>query len=488
MLHQFKKYSIYLAPLILLLGVLLRINVYAQNRSLIIDEANLARNIVEKNLGAFFQSLDYQQYCPPIFLILSKYNIWLFGTNEFALKLLPLASGMVTLWLFWLLVKKYIDNQVVKCYLLLVSCFSVLMIRYATELKQYSTDGAITLGLIYAAIHFKNISWTIKQSLAWAIVGSLCIWTSMSSIFVLAAVGFGFLYQSLVHQKGMTLGLIGVAVFWLLNFAVYFLSILHQDSTSESLQTYHNNFFFNFFPTSIADLSLDYNLYLGLMTSVTDQTAISLIAGTLFLLIGISTILKKDKFAAFLFLLPILFSLIASNLKLYSLIPRLSLFIIPLILLLLGIGLAAIWQKSNNILKAGLIVVLLIGIINKEGYCYFWTKMEFEDSKSALAYLKQNHQPQQLIFVQHDAVPAFVFYNNLHDHATALKPVYLANWDDKPATKIPNLTINDTSFWLFFAHTFPQDQEAYLQSAKQISNEIKSYQGTFAAAYLFQLK
>lgn len=485
MLAKLKYLSFLIVPIILSLGTLLRIIVYFQNRSLIMDEANLARNVVEKSGRDFFQSLDYAQYCPPIFMLLTKLNTILFGVNEWSLKLGPLLAGILLLVFFWMLLKKMVEESVVHWYLLLVLSFSTLAIRYSTEFKQYSLDALLTLLLVYIALQFKGAKWTVKNTLIWLLLGSLMIWTSMPSIFVLAAIGFAFLYQSWFAERKIPIGLILAGGFWLLNFGFYFWLILYQDSTSNLLQDYHQNFFFEFFPMTTTEASRSFNLLLGLMTSITDRTALGLIFCALFLAIGSYQTIKKKKFEALLLLLPILFALIASNLKLYSLIPRLSLFLIPLCLLLMGLGLSFAWKKMHTFLKIAMGVLMIISLVNKEGYLYFGTKMEFENSKAVLAFLAKNRSQKDLIVVQYDAVPAFVFYNSMHDNAHHFQPVYLAKWGEKPAAIVPNQTWGSKTFWLFFAHTFPNEKATYLESAQQIATTVQNYESVTAAAYGF---
>lgn len=485
MLTKLKSYYGFIALAVLFLGALLRFVVYFQNRSLIIDEANLARNIVEKDPSAFFQSLDYQQYCPPIFLLFSKLNIGLFGVNEYALKILPLAAGNLLLVLFGILVRRLIKEPLIQIYLFCLLSFSTLALRYSTELKQYSSDAAITLGLLFLAFQYKEKKWTLKIGALWALGGCLALWTSMPSIFVLAAIGCSFLYQAWNRDKKIPLMLVAVGVCWVACFGLYFLTILYQDSTSDALQDYHHNFFFNFLPTNFQELSLDFNLILGLMTSVADPTAVGLIFSLLLLGIGMVVLIKKDKFTALLLMLPILFALIASHLTLYSLIPRLSLFIIPLFMLLVGVGLEFVWQKKNQSIQLICCIAMFISVINKEGYRFFWTKMEFEDSKTVLAYLNKHRTPNALIFVQHDAVPAFTFYNNLHDQAYHMKPVYLAKWSETPAQIPSNLKGTDSPFWLFFAHTFPKEKEACLDAAQKMGKQTTAYESRVASTYAF---
>jgi len=488
MLAKLNSLSFLLAPFFLVLGIFLRVIVYFQNRSLIIDEANLARNIVEKNGSDFFQSLDYEQYCPPVFMLLTKLNTHLFGVNEFSLKLLPLLGGLLLLGFFWILLKALVNESQVHWYLLLVLSFSDLAIRYSTEFKQYSLDALLTLVLIYMALEYKGAKWAVKNTLIWLLFGSLMIWTSMPSIFILAAIGFAFLYESWATDRKIPIGLVLAGVFWLLNFGLYFWTVLYEDSTSNLLQDYHQNFFFEFLPTTTADLTRSFRLTLGLMTSTTDQTILGLIFCALFLSLGSYQIIKKKKFEALLLLLPILFALIASNLKLYSLIPRLSLFLIPIFLLLIGIGLSFVWNKVAIVSKTMLIVLMFISIVNKKGYTYFWTNMEFENSKAVLAFLAKNRSEKDFVLVQHDAVPTFTFYNSMHDDAYHLYPVYLAKWGEKPSTVIPNENWDSKAFWLFFAHTFPKEKAAYLKSANKIGSPIEDYESRVASTYSFHKK
>jgi hypothetical protein len=488
MFANLKSLSFLLAPFFLLLGILLRVLVYFQNRSLIIDEANLARNVVEKSGTDFFQSLDYEQYCPPIFMLLTKLNTHLFGVNEFSLKLWPLLGGIGLLVFFWLLLKELVKESVVHWYLLLSLSFSSLAIRYSTEFKQYSLDALLTLVLIYVALQFRGTKWTVKNTLIWSFLGSLMIWMSMPSIFILAAIGFAFLYESWATERTFPVGLVFAGGFWLLNFGGYFWTVLYQDSTSGLLQDYHQNFFFEFIPTTIADASRSFNLLLGLMTSITDRTAVGLIFCALFLSIGSYRIIKKKKFEALLLLLPVLFVLIASNLKLYSLIPRLSLFLIPICLLLMGVGLNFAWGKMHKILKLATVVLMIISVVNKGGYTYFVTKMEFEDSKAILTFLAKNRVSKDLIIVHHDAVPAFIFYNSMHDNAYHFQPVYLAKWAEKPSTILTTKKWNSKAFWLFYAHTSRTEITAHIESVQEVATPVQHYESEAASTYGFDKK
>src|SRR5690349_22225807 len=90
----------------ILLGVILRLRQYGTGRSLWIDEAMLALNIVNRNFAGLFKPLDYDQGTPLGFLLIEKFFNVILGKNELVLRLFPLMMGLAVLWLFYLLLNQ----------------------------------------------------------------------------------------------------------------------------------------------------------------------------------------------------------------------------------------------------------------------------------------------------------------------------------------------------------------------------------------------
>src|SRR5690606_20568037 len=90
------KWMYWLVIALIAIGIILRLYVYFQNRNLIIDEANVARNIAERGFAALALPLDYAQYAPPVFLWITKFFTMLFGMGEMALRLYPLLCGIAS--------------------------------------------------------------------------------------------------------------------------------------------------------------------------------------------------------------------------------------------------------------------------------------------------------------------------------------------------------------------------------------------------------
>lgn len=435
----------------LIIGSSLRVGVYLQNRSFIIDEANLARNIVEKDYADFFKPLDYEQYSPPLFSCALKTMTSLFGVNEYSLTFLSLLAGIVSLVLLFLIARLLDIEAIPILYILLLYGLSTLAIRYSTELKQYSLDAFLYLLFLYWIVKKGEKEFNLSYTLQLIFFGAFAIWTSMPIVFVLAAMGVLFLYRSLKLKLIKIPYLILIGSTWLMSFAIYFILILKSDAGSDYLQNFHSRYFFNFFPTNLSSLNQSGTLLLGVFRSISDKTTVSLVGTFLFFGIGSYQLFKHKKSEACLLLLPFLFCLIASHFGMYSLLPRLTLFLIAPLTLVFGYGFSWCWKYSNKYLKIVLLTFVILTLVNKEGYQHFWKSMEFEDSKTTLTYLYENRSKDEPIFVYYSRVPAFVFYNEMHDAAFNLNNYYLCEWGELLGTAIRNnkeLQSGD-KFWVF---------------------------------------
>jgi len=121
------------------LGVFLRLWQYSANRSLWFDEALLALNIVHRPFALLLQPLDNNQGAPIAFLFSEKALIELFGNKDYVLRLFPLVTGSVAIFLMWKVLEDYVGGVGAK-FALLSFAISEALIYYASEVKQYSSD------------------------------------------------------------------------------------------------------------------------------------------------------------------------------------------------------------------------------------------------------------------------------------------------------------------------------------------------------------
>jgi len=201
--NQVLRYS---ALAILLAGIGLRINQYASNRSLWIDEAMLALNIVNRSFGNLMGPLDYSQGAPLGFLIIQKMMVTAFGGNDYVLRIFPFAASLAALYLMYRVSVRYVGGIGA---LVALGFFSLSdrMIYYASENKQYSTDVLFSLVLLLFA--GKCLEQDAKRSyyVFLCAFGVLSIFFSHPALFILSGVAMGLVMNGFVaRDKKMDMG------------------------------------------------------------------------------------------------------------------------------------------------------------------------------------------------------------------------------------------------------------------------------------------
>src|SRR4051812_35183583 len=97
--------------IIIAFGIFLRLITFFHNRNLIIDEANIVRNLAERGFGGLVLPLSYEQYAPPVFLWIEKLLSLLFGYGEQAMRLYPMCCGLGTLFVFPVIARKLMGRE-----------------------------------------------------------------------------------------------------------------------------------------------------------------------------------------------------------------------------------------------------------------------------------------------------------------------------------------------------------------------------------------
>jgi uncharacterized membrane protein len=212
--------------LLILLGGLLRVRQYLTGRSLWSDEAMLALNIVNRDFAGMFKPLDYDQGSPIGFLLVEKIFSAILGESEFALRLFPLIVGLISLWLFYLLLKQITSGFGLLTALALFA-FNPRLIYYSSEVKQYILDMAVTISLLLLAAPVFGTSPRKKDFIRLAIGGLIALWFSHPATFVLAGIGFALLIIYLQKHDTSNLGfVIGMGLLWVLEIILLYMLIL----------------------------------------------------------------------------------------------------------------------------------------------------------------------------------------------------------------------------------------------------------------------
>ena len=400
---------------IIVIGIALRVAVYFQNRCLIIDEANVARNIYERGFAALTRPLSYEQYAPPLFLWIIKCFSLSFGFSEFSLRFFSLLCGLASLWLIYKALKQYAGNSAL-WYSLMIFASGIIYVRYSSELKQYMCDTVVVLSLLLLALRV-NIFTTPRLNfvLIWCLAGSVAIWLSMPSVFMLAGVGGYYFYQIVRERKYNLMGLIvPIAIVWLLQFAAYYFLILKPQIQSDYLQSVHKYSFLFKFPSSKYKFDNNVNVLDTVLSAMGGKWALSIVFHIITLFTGGIWLLRKHTAKALLVIIPICALYVAAATHQYALVPRIILFIMPLLLILIAAGLQVLLQTKYLALKAVWILAALICIFNFSSLYLLVKPMELEEVTKSMAFIKQHKITGEHLYVHNACAPAYTYYTTIH--------------------------------------------------------------------------
>lgn len=321
---------------LVLAGVILRLRQYLVNRSLWLDEAMLANNILGRGFAGLFRPLDNDQGAPVGFLLVQKIVTLLFGDSEFALRLFPFLAGCLALVLMFLLARK-ISNAFASNLALALFAFSPALIYYSSEVKQYSFDVAIALALILVFLKF-----TKNDTILLAIAGAFVIWFSHPALFIIAALGLTLFVQAVREKdKHKIIPLLVVAFVWAVSLGALYLVNLRQLSTHQFFLDYWSA---GFIPHDASAPAWLVNSLRAPFTDLLGLQLLYLFSGLLCLLGMVGLTRRLPRFGLFL-LLVLFLTLLASALTLYPFAGRMILFLAPIFLLFLaeGVDLLGAW-------------------------------------------------------------------------------------------------------------------------------------------------
>ena len=445
------KLAKYFVALILVMGVVLRLVYYFQDYDLIIDEANIARNLAERSFTGLCSPLSYEQYSPPSFLWIEKLMTLSFGFGEKALRLYPLLCGFASLLIFYKILTRLIPIRAYWYSLALLSV-GTIYVQYSAQVKQYMPDLLIGLLLIWAALNFDidKVKRT-KFLLFWILAGSIAVWSSMSSVFILAGIGFYYGWQARKRNAWREMGFLFIPVLvWIGQFLLYYILILKPQITSVYLQRYHEDYFLFLLPQNGEQWLHNGKRIIAIIGQMGGMTVLPLIFNILLLILGMYELARKKAELLWLFGLPIVLVIIAAALHQYSLIERLILFILPLGLVIIGKGMESVMQLKSLVYKIAACAIALVSIKNRSNIDILWQYQGFQEITYGLSYLKDHQVNGRHLFIHDSSIPTYIYYTQLHpdnQNWESLTGANLLNWDSDYAVETKN--IRDTVYFLY---------------------------------------
>src|SRR5436190_8345305 len=170
------------------IGALVRIILYAANRSLWFDEAALGLNVHERSFSRLLSPLNFGQAAPVGFLMIERLAGELFGYSEYMLRLFPLVCGLAALAGFVPLARRVLTPFAAPLAVVLFA-LSEGPTYYSSELKPYGVDLAAAVFLLLAGVLLTERHPGSRTALSIGVGGVLLMAFSFASLLVLAAVG-----------------------------------------------------------------------------------------------------------------------------------------------------------------------------------------------------------------------------------------------------------------------------------------------------------
>lgn len=478
-------------PIVLFIAACVRVSIWWQNRALFIDEANLARNFCDKGAISHFLSLDYGQYAPPLFCVIEKLNVWCWGNSEYALRLFPLMCGLSSLPLFYTIAKQLIPDKWILLLTLWIFCFSDILLRYATEAKQYGCDLAVALGLVAMALWQKERSY---RTVAASTIGAIVIWLSMPSVFILAGVGLFFFYRAREKKNWRLFRAVSISVFvWLCSFVLYYTWQLLPGIESVQLVASHQPWFLPMFPENAAQWQKMANLVRAFPYYSAGHTVLALACGSAGILSGIYSLIRRRKPEIWLLVLPVLACLVTSAMKQYSLVTRMIVWTFPLVMLVQGIGWQGWWLVAGRYIRLLWIVVWIGSATLHTGWRYLIQPFAIEEVRTVLDVVRWNFQLGDAVYVHHEAMPAVIYYRDCYNR----KDLYWFNghviygdWNAKPVRDsfLSNHRL-PARIWAVYSHVISdisrRNMADDVRELEQFAQRVQVIEEPGAYGYLF---
>ena len=402
-----------LPHLIVASAVVLRLLEYFRKDSLWGDEAMLALNIATRPFPDLARPLGYAQIAPVPFLWAERILTSLFGVNEWALRVLPLLAGLALCLIFLRIARRVVRPDEAIVALALVA-FSSVLIRYSAEVKPYSLDALLSVGLIGSAAELLRSSDTRKSWVLTAGLGMVALLCSMGAVFVCLGIGTALAAQALRTRQWHLLPRLGLmALGWAALFGVTYLQLYQEGAGVPYMRSFWEGSFL--LPGSahllarveVAVSELFWATYPGM--ALLGLNGLTL----LLLLLGTVTLWRRGQASdALLLLVPGVAPFAASALGLYPIAMRLLLFAAPLLLMLTAVGVSsvshAVSRASHRVPTHWVPALLLLPAITTA----IASGLQERDQQMAplLRRLAERWGSADAVYVFHRVVPAWLFY------------------------------------------------------------------------------
>ena len=345
------------ALVVVLVGAALRLAAYFSARSLWLDEAMLANNIVGRTFVALLGPLGENQSAPWLFLFGERATAMLLGPNELALRLLPLIAGILLPWIVWLTASKLADRET-GIIAAAIAALSPLLLYYSNEVKPYGTDALVSATLVFVTLRVLENAADRRRWFILLFAGGVGLVAAFPAAFILPACWAALLASANVrrspHGRRM---LSATALAWAATLALPYLLVIRRATSDAFLTTYFSDrFLVPWRPDAFAALwglwhDVSAEAFLGHDALAGSPGAIAVVLSVVILAVcggGLWEIRRRRGASGVLLMTgPVAIALLASTIRVYPLTARLWTFATPLCAMLAAAGVRAVATRAR---------------------------------------------------------------------------------------------------------------------------------------------
>ncbi len=403
-------------------AVALRLRMLLIGRSLWLDESALALNICARSFGQLLEPLAYDQAAPIGFLLIERASVVAFGPNEVALRLFPFLASLATLVLIHRFCARNIGPWAAVVAVALAGVMPAL-VYYSGELKQYSSDVAFGLLILYLTSNVLRAGLTAGRALALGLAGLAAVWCSHPSVFVLAAAGTILILHEAAHKRFHRAALAAaVSACWLASFGLEYIYFLKDLQANPFLAAYWESAILKFPPTSPRDLRVYMAVGMGVFESLflNEQVDVDLsmrmgVFTAAAWMIGLIALGQSGRRRMRILLVgPLLFGVVGCLMHAYPLKGRLALFTAAATLPVVAAGIAGLATSRNRANRAiGAVLGFWSLLLPATQAAQFLVEHpRLHDARSVLGQVARAWRPGDVVVVDRYSALPFQYYQS----------------------------------------------------------------------------
>ena len=420
------------------LGIAVRVVDFVNCRSLGLDEARLAVNIAARSFRGLLSPLAMDQSAPPLFLWGERAITLLSGHSDCALRLMPVVAGTVAAALMYPLAKRFLEPA--EAWLAaMIGIFCPLLITYSNAVKQYSVELLIGILLLLAWERALARNFAGRAAVILVAAGTFAPWVSLTSVFVLGACWLQLALAAARRRPGAGRTALVASLCWGVSALGAYMAVYRAAGRNPYMRRFWELAFVTptrpGFPGHLWKTIED--LVWGFVAGdpVVDRRPflLALHVGTvviiLLCLLGTRRILRKrGPEAVWLLWGPCALTLGASMVGAFPIAPRLTLFLLPALIIMVVAGLGEVadrlpagWRRPAVALAAAVILL----------------PMEFQAVARTFALepsgrfqelvhdLQARRRPGEPVYVFARSLPAWIYYSTDWSRPDSLRLEFL---------------------------------------------------------------